>query len=124
MVSLLTITASNTGAADPKRIAGPATSRCTCEPRCAREIRHDGHLGASNRRGPHRNCSIGYRGYRKGRLRCSSPSWSTPGDPVLQRHDRNTRMNPADIDPRSGCRIPLVRREDLDTDGQKLFDFY
>jgi 4-carboxymuconolactone decarboxylase len=33
-------------------------------------------------------------------------------------------MNPADIDPRSGCRIPLVRREDLDTDGQKSFDFY
>jgi 4-carboxymuconolactone decarboxylase len=33
-------------------------------------------------------------------------------------------MNPADIDPQSGCRIPLVRREDLDTDGQKSFDFY
>jgi len=33
-------------------------------------------------------------------------------------------MSPADIDPQSGCRIPLVRRDDLDTDGQKLFDFY
>jgi 4-carboxymuconolactone decarboxylase len=33
-------------------------------------------------------------------------------------------MNPADIDPQSGCRIPLVRREDLDTEGQKSFDFY
>jgi 4-carboxymuconolactone decarboxylase len=33
-------------------------------------------------------------------------------------------MNPADIDPQSGSRIPLVRREDLDTDGQKSFDFY
>jgi 4-carboxymuconolactone decarboxylase len=33
-------------------------------------------------------------------------------------------MNPADIDPQSGCRLPLVRREDLDTDGQTSFDFY
>jgi len=33
-------------------------------------------------------------------------------------------MNPADIDPESGCRIPLVRREGLDTGGQKLFDHY
>jgi 4-carboxymuconolactone decarboxylase len=33
-------------------------------------------------------------------------------------------MNPADIDPQSGCRIPLVRREDLEPDGQKLFDHY
>jgi 4-carboxymuconolactone decarboxylase len=33
-------------------------------------------------------------------------------------------MSPADIDPQSGCRIPLVRREDLDIDGQKSFDFY
>ena len=33
-------------------------------------------------------------------------------------------MNAADIDPQSGCRIPLVRREDLDTNGQKLFDHY
>jgi 4-carboxymuconolactone decarboxylase len=33
-------------------------------------------------------------------------------------------MNPADIDPHSGCRIPLVRREDLEPDGQKLFDHY
>jgi 4-carboxymuconolactone decarboxylase len=33
-------------------------------------------------------------------------------------------MNPAGIDPQSGCRIPLVSREDLDTNGQKLFDHY
>src|SRR3984957_3693244 len=33
-------------------------------------------------------------------------------------------MNAADIDPQSGCRIPLVRREDLDTNGQKLLDHY
>jgi 4-carboxymuconolactone decarboxylase len=33
-------------------------------------------------------------------------------------------MDPADIDPQSGCRIPLVGRGDLDTNGQKLFDHY
>ena len=33
-------------------------------------------------------------------------------------------MNPADIDPQSNCRIPFVRREDLEPDGQKLFDHY
>jgi 4-carboxymuconolactone decarboxylase len=33
-------------------------------------------------------------------------------------------MNPADVDPHSGYRIPLVSRADLDTDGQKLFDHY
>jgi 4-carboxymuconolactone decarboxylase len=33
-------------------------------------------------------------------------------------------MDPADIDPQSGCRIPLVPREDLETEGQKLFDHY
>lgn len=33
-------------------------------------------------------------------------------------------MSPAEIDPKSGCRIPLVRREELDADGQKAFDFY
>jgi 4-carboxymuconolactone decarboxylase len=33
-------------------------------------------------------------------------------------------MSPADIDPQSGCRIPLVRREDLDADGQKSYDFF
>jgi 4-carboxymuconolactone decarboxylase len=33
-------------------------------------------------------------------------------------------MTAADIDPQSGCRIRLVRREDLDTNGQKLFDHY
>ena len=33
-------------------------------------------------------------------------------------------MSKADIDPQSGCRIPLPRREDLDTEGQKAFDLY
>jgi 4-carboxymuconolactone decarboxylase len=33
-------------------------------------------------------------------------------------------MSNADIDPQSGCRIPLPRREDLDADGQKAFDIY
>jgi hypothetical protein len=33
-------------------------------------------------------------------------------------------MSPAEIDPESGCRIPLIRREKLDADGQKAFDFY
>ena len=33
-------------------------------------------------------------------------------------------MSNAHIDPQSGCRIPLPRREDLDAEGQKAFDFY
>jgi hypothetical protein len=33
-------------------------------------------------------------------------------------------MSRADIDPQSGCRLPLVHRDDLDTDGQRSFDFY
>jgi len=33
-------------------------------------------------------------------------------------------MDAADVDPQSGYRIPLVRREDLDAGGQKLFDHY
>ncbi|MCW2685269.1 MAG: hypothetical protein JWR37_159 [Mycobacterium sp.] len=33
-------------------------------------------------------------------------------------------MSAADIDPESGCRIPLPRREDLDAEGQRAFDFY
>jgi hypothetical protein len=33
-------------------------------------------------------------------------------------------MSTAEIDPESACRIPLIRREDLDADGQKAFDFY
>jgi 4-carboxymuconolactone decarboxylase len=33
-------------------------------------------------------------------------------------------MSPTGIDPESGCRLPLPRREDLDTDGQKAFDYY
>lgn len=31
-------------------------------------------------------------------------------------------MLPPDIDPQSRCRIPLVKREDLDDDGKKMFD--
>jgi hypothetical protein len=33
-------------------------------------------------------------------------------------------MSPAELDPESGCRIPLPRREDLDPEGQTSFDFY
>ena len=29
---------------------------------------------------------------------------------------------PADVDPQSGCRLPLPRREDLDADGQRAYD--
>ena len=29
---------------------------------------------------------------------------------------------PSDIDPRSGMRLPLPNREDLDEDGKKAFD--
>jgi 4-carboxymuconolactone decarboxylase len=33
-------------------------------------------------------------------------------------------MCPAKIDPESRCRVPLPRREDLDTDGRKVFDYF
>jgi 4-carboxymuconolactone decarboxylase len=33
-------------------------------------------------------------------------------------------MSPAEIDPESGCRIPLTRREELDAEGREAFDFY
>ena len=33
-------------------------------------------------------------------------------------------MLPPDIDPHSRCRLPLVRREDLDEDGRKAFDMH
>ena len=33
-------------------------------------------------------------------------------------------MSTAEIDPESGCRMALIRREELDADGQKAFDFY
>jgi 4-carboxymuconolactone decarboxylase len=33
-------------------------------------------------------------------------------------------MSPTEIDPQSGCRLPLVRREDLDAEGREAFDFY
>jgi hypothetical protein len=32
-------------------------------------------------------------------------------------------MSPAGI-PESRCRVPLPRREDLDADGQKVFDYF
>src|SRR5260370_25398098 len=31
-------------------------------------------------------------------------------------------MYPEDIDPQSGCRLPLPRREDLDAAGQQIYD--
>ena len=33
-------------------------------------------------------------------------------------------MLPPDIDPQSRCRLPLVKREDLDAEGQKMFDMH
>jgi hypothetical protein len=33
-------------------------------------------------------------------------------------------MSLAEVDPESGCRIALIRREELDADGQNAFDFY
>ncbi|MDT5045079.1 MAG: 4-carboxymuconolactone decarboxylase [Mycobacterium sp.] len=33
-------------------------------------------------------------------------------------------MSSAEIDPESRCRIPLIRRGELDADGQKAYDFY
>jgi 4-carboxymuconolactone decarboxylase len=40
------------------------------------------------------------------------------------RHIRKKLMNPAEIDPESRSRIPLPRREDLDTEGRKIFDYF
>jgi 4-carboxymuconolactone decarboxylase len=31
-------------------------------------------------------------------------------------------MYPRDVDPESGCRLPLPKREELDADGQRIFD--
>ena len=31
-------------------------------------------------------------------------------------------MYPADVDPESGCRLPLPKREELDAEGQLVFD--
>lgn len=33
-------------------------------------------------------------------------------------------MLPPDIDPESRCRLPLVKREDLDAEGQKMYDMH
>jgi 4-carboxymuconolactone decarboxylase len=33
-------------------------------------------------------------------------------------------MSTVEIDPESRCRVPLPRREDLDTEGQKIFDYF
>jgi 4-carboxymuconolactone decarboxylase len=38
--------------------------------------------------------------------------------------ERKKSSSPAEIDPESRMRIPLPRREDLDTEGQKIFDYY
>src|SRR5579863_6621069 len=46
----------------------------------------------------------------------------------LRRHDSKTPRTyvgsemPSDIDPQSGCRLPLRRREDLDAVGQSAYD--
>ena len=31
-------------------------------------------------------------------------------------------MTPDDIDPQSGCRLPLPKREDLDEAGKRIYD--
>jgi 4-carboxymuconolactone decarboxylase len=31
-------------------------------------------------------------------------------------------MHPADVDPESGCRLPLPKREELDADAQRIYD--
>jgi hypothetical protein len=31
-------------------------------------------------------------------------------------------MHPQDIDPQSGCRLALPKRENLDADGQRIYD--
>jgi 4-carboxymuconolactone decarboxylase len=33
-------------------------------------------------------------------------------------------MSTVEIDPESRCRVPLPRREDIDADGQKVFDYF
>jgi 4-carboxymuconolactone decarboxylase len=38
--------------------------------------------------------------------------------------ERKKPMNPVEIDPESRSRIPLPRREDLDPQGQKIFDYF
>src|SRR5271169_5212394 len=38
------------------------------------------------------------------------------------RHNLTKAGYPADIDPESGCRLPLPRREDLDAEGQRAYD--
>ena len=47
----------------------------------------------------------------------ASPS-SVPGEQIASSQDW-----PPDIDPESGSRLPLKRREDLDEEGQKVYDF-
>jgi putative methionine-R-sulfoxide reductase with GAF domain/alkylhydroperoxidase family enzyme len=37
-------------------------------------------------------------------------------------HDRRPPEQAEDIDPESGCRLPLSRREDLDEEGQQIYD--
>ena len=40
----------------------------------------------------------------------------------LDRQDPTPAGYPADVDPESGCRLPLPRREDLDAEGQHTYD--
>jgi 4-carboxymuconolactone decarboxylase len=47
----------------------------------------------------------------------ASPT-SLPGEKIASSQDW-----PPDIDPESGSRLPLKRREDLDEEGQKVYDF-
>ena len=37
---------------------------------------------------------------------------------------RNNLMSIAEIDPESRSRIPLLRREDLNSEGQKILDYF
>jgi putative methionine-R-sulfoxide reductase with GAF domain/alkylhydroperoxidase family enzyme len=37
-------------------------------------------------------------------------------------HRRSARADAGDIDPESGCRLPLPRREDLDAEGRRAYD--
>ena len=42
---------------------------------------------------------------------------------LVDHHQNPTQAGcPADIDPESGCRLPLPRREDLDAEGQQAYD--
>jgi putative methionine-R-sulfoxide reductase with GAF domain/alkylhydroperoxidase family enzyme len=40
----------------------------------------------------------------------------------MAHHRRSADADAADIDPESGCRLPLPRRDDLDAEGQRVYD--